>query len=127
MNPKTASIIALALLAITGGILLMNQKNKDAPPANTIAKTGEPWTSDQQGESTPTRRADSIDIPESREELAAKEGMALVERKKMTAMWMHNASSSLGKKSQYLMTDLNTSATWSVSTTPRSRRCSASS
>lgn len=109
MNPKNSTIIALCLVAIAGGIALMNQRKGDTARAIVPGKAGDTRVSDRQGVSVTTERPGGIASPESAEALAARTELALVERDKMTAMWMKNAAGGFQHTRKNLVADLNLS------------------
>lgn len=105
---NTLCVIALCLVAIAGGIVLLNQKKDDAPPASSPDNSRDTRRSDRQGGFPPSAPG-GIDSPEPPEELAAKRELALVERDKMTALWMKNASTGFQHTRKNLIADLDLS------------------
>lgn len=105
MNLERLSIIALCLVAIAGGILLVNRNRGDDPPAPTVSnETGEAKISNREDARYP---AESRLEREAREE---RERLAKVERDKLTALWLKKASSGFEQTRKHLVTDLGLDA-----------------
>lgn len=96
MTPKKSSIIALCLVGIAVGIGLLNRMgNGDPSTPDGIAAEG---------------RRHPMETREDRKEREAREALALVERDKVTSLWMGRASDGFGQTKRHLVTDLGIDA-----------------
>jgi hypothetical protein len=107
MNPKVLSIIALCLVVIAGSIVLLNgDKGEDSPPPDARVEAVNTRVSDLEEEFAPARRPGGIDPSETAEARRAMEARALVERDRMKAQWLKQASAGFGQTRKNLVVDL---------------------
>jgi hypothetical protein len=105
MTPRTASFIALSLIAIACGIVLFREDD----PAPSSAQ---PFSREARASKAPTdgngrHSSESRMEREAREE---RERLALIERDKLIAFWSKQATSVLGHAGKDLVTDLELDA-----------------
>ncbi len=106
MNPRSKFlfIIALCLLVIAGGIILLKQKmDNTLPVTEPPSQADGTRVSERQNNAPLESRQGRTDRPEPANE------EALIERNKMTAMWIKNASSGFQFTQKNLIADLNLS------------------
>lgn len=101
MKQKPSLIVGLSLMAFAVVMVLFLQKKEDAPPAESPNQTNHTRIS---------QRQEAGLTPHSPRERKEIDDMAQLERKKMTALWIENASASFALTKNFLIVDLSLSA-----------------
>ena len=105
MNPRTASIIALSLVAIAAFIVLFNHLKEDP---STAVNAG---TEESQTRSSDRKREDnSTESKEERLARVAREELVREVKQKQLTFWSQNASAGFAQSKKNLVADLNLSA-----------------
>jgi hypothetical protein len=127
MNPKAASLFALCLVAVVGGIVHLSRKaGGETPPPDASALAVGARVVDRAGPSAPARRvvvelSESDEEPstawkersapsESEEVRTARKQLALVERDRVTSRQLKQASAGFQQTMDHLVADLGLQA-----------------
>lgn len=103
MNQKLPSFIALCLVIVTGSIAIMNrEKNDDSQSPDVRAQQDTPRISNRERGTSPNNNLNW----ETKEELTEMEKLGIIERDKMTEMWLKSAATGFRQTEKNLETDL---------------------